>query len=203
MAEEFGGSISLSKELAGVSGFSEFVEDFRQQVDFFKGLAELAKEAPDKRELSSEERKLELFLEAREKLFEEAIEEMDLSKAEDPGEELVKYAVFLYLHDVTEKVGEAVLDKNNRGILSLFSSWRSWASGFLSWGYFSRPMSEIMDEYLRAEPQIVALGELCDIDILGIQDVLEKYADIVADSLPMIPEELPEAPKSGRGKRKK
>ncbi len=199
MEKDFAGSVSLSEDVASLAGFGEFVEDFRQQVDFFKGLAALSEETAEESELLAEERKLELFLEAREKLFDEAFEEIDLSKEEDPGEMLVKFALFLYLEDVTEEIGDAVLEKNSRGLIALFDSWRSWLSGFLSWGYFKKEMADVMDDYLKAEPQLVAMCELCGIEARGIQDILEEYADEVADRLP----EIPEAPAPEKAKKRK
>lgn len=194
MKKSFAGSVSLSEDAVSHPGFSDFQEDFRNQVEFFKGLAAMGGEPALEKDITEEEEKLDLFIEAREKLFLEAMEEIEFSEDEDAGEKLARLAMYLYLEDITETIGRSILSKKAKvGVVSLFGTWRSRLSGFLSWGYFEKPMSAVMDEYISSEPQLVALGEIAGVKIGGIQEVLEEYADDVADRLPIMPEDLPES----------
>ena len=163
------------------------VMEFREKVDLLKSVVDLANETAKEKDIETEEMKLELFLEAREKLFTEAISDISKKSLNDSElEEIIaNLSLFLYLEDATADIGYKLFVKKSLhvGELSLFKTWRMWASNFLSWNYFDSTLEGLISEYMDVEHQLVALSEVSGVESIEFQDIIKKYSKEIVERL--------------------
>jgi hypothetical protein len=169
--------------------FPGYAKEFRSQVEMLKGMAKTAwiDSLPAERKL--QEANIARFR-AASSLIENELDSITFMDFRNPSprlnERLVRVAVALYIHDKVLEFHDASIRINKDGLYSVLDSVREWALRLLSGGFFTRSAQDIISEYVGREAGFVAMAELCNVEIVPIQDAVASYQSKVRERLAAI-----------------
>lgn len=185
--------------------FAGFSIEFRNKVEFLKKTAMLSWDDSSADTKDAEEYQASLFREINESLeaFLEALTFRDFKKPDAAlSSDLSKAAIFIYLFQKVNEMGEACQEINKDGLYALFGTVRSWTYRFLTSGFLIRPLDISIKEYLFVESFFVACAEMTDVELIPIHEAASRYQKNVFDRLDTIIKEAEKAEPKAKPKAK-
>jgi len=99
---------------------------------------------------------------------------------EDFDIRIARLSVALYLLEKVQEMRDAAMRMKNTTVVALFDMVRRKVEGILDQNYFSKSKDQIIREFFDAELELTACAKCCNIQVLEIWDVSEKYKMKVA-----------------------
>ncbi len=192
------GSFSSGKSNLSDTSFIARAENFRSQVELYKQLAQNSKLQVPKDGQDEHKKDLKFLRDELPKIFNAELDDFSRENFDEPDQyfyqRVAALTTYMYLYDKLLELGEAVHEKKTVGIYSIYDEVMAGLFGLMSVNFFTRPLNEVIRDYLEIEPIIVACAELTDIELEPIQSVVELYREKLSDKVGAILE--PETKKS-------